>query len=108
MSIDLQDQGGRIALRAGELIARYGEADPDEPEGGAAQKVAKRDDWRGFKIKLLAPEESGHGMGAVRIRLNGELIFYARLERGWHENIDHVSDIRAKPGDWPDAFMRLR
>ncbi len=108
MGDDQHELAERIVHRAGRLVALYGRTDPDAPTVSPAQKVAKRSDWLGFKVKLQSPEAADRGFGFVRIRLLGELMFYARLDRGWQENPDRISDIRSKAGDWSDRFLRLR
>jgi len=108
MTGSIEELGTGIVYRAVQLMERYGAPDEDSESHDPAERVAKRGEWRGFKIKYRSPDERGNGSGYLRIRLNGELVFYARLEKGWRDHPERISDVRAKAGDWIEKVMLLR
>ncbi len=107
MDAEPQDTSYAMIRRAVQLLDRYGKA-AEEPSGALMEREAKRPEWRGFKIKIKLPGEVRQGVGALRIRLNDELMLYARLDRGWQGDPDRISDLRAKLGPWREEFLALR
>lgn len=108
MESDIGEADEAVIRRAARLAATYGEVSQDPGDHDPALRVAKRPEWQGFKIKLRAPEAAEGLAGFLRIRRNGELMLYARLARGWEEDMGRVSDLRARPGDWRARLLELR
>lgn len=108
MNLSMEDENAAIASRAMGLMQRHGGPSKDPEDGAPGVLVAKLPEWRGFKIKFI-PTGDGRGrVGRLRLRLLGELMLAARLDRGWEEDADRIADLRAKPGDWRERFMALR
>jgi hypothetical protein len=107
MEIEPQEASFAVILRAIQLLDRYGKA-AEEPSGVLTEREAKRAEWRGFKIKFRSPGERNQDLGALRIRFNDELMLYAKLDRGWRDDTDRISDLRARPGLWREEFLALR
>ena len=108
METEPQEVSLAVIRWAVQLLDRYDKA-AEKPSGGALmEREAKRPEWRGFKIKIQLPGERRQDMGALRIRLNDELMLYAKLDRGWRDDPDRISDLRAKVGSWRQEFLALR
>ena len=108
MSLGIDDQAAAIAERAMGLMKRYGGPSKDPEDAAPGVLVAKLPAWRGFKIKFIPTGDGRSRVGRLRLRLLGELMLAARLDRGWEEDADRIADLRAKPGDWRERFMALR
>ncbi len=104
----MDDQAATIASRAMGLMKLHGGPSKDPEDSAPGVLVAKLPEWRGFKIKFIPTGDGRDRVGRLRVRLLGELMLYARLDRGWEQDADRISDLRAKPGDWRERFMALR